>query len=98
MGPTSQSAPPARSGVVPGPHGDQGHGIGGVRGVGTAGLGIDHQLAVPVVGRDQHRGSGGFRGRQDPAQALVHGFHRLDDRREYAGMSDHVGVGKVAEA
>ena len=74
---------------------DQGHGIGRVGSVRTAGLGVDHQLRIAVVGGDDH--SAAFRSHRlvDFTQAGVHGFNGFGGGFELAAVAHHVGVGEV---
>ena len=86
--------------VAPGGPADEDHrdrvqGVGGVR---AAGRGIDHHLAVAVVGGDD----ASRRPCPRPpaitcAEAGVDRLDRLDRRLEDAGVADHVGVGVVAD-
>ena len=41
-------------------HQNKGHGIGGVIGVRTTGVGIDHHFGVAVIGGDEPRASAAF--------------------------------------
>ena len=56
-----------------------------------------HLVGVAVVGGQQHRAAHRERLLDDLARTLVHRFHRLDRRVEYAGVADHVAVGKVED-
>ena len=56
VGATSSSAPPSRSGAAEVFVNEvEGDGVGGVRGVRLAGGGVDHLLAVAVIGGDKER-------------------------------------------
>ncbi len=68
--------------------------MGGVR---LAGLEIEHQFGVAVVGGDQHFTAGLLDGRQDAAERGVDRLDRLDGGIEVAGMADHVRVGQIAD-
>ena len=45
--------------------------VGGVRGLHGAGVGIEHLLGVPVIGRDDDDAAAGARRLDHPADALV---------------------------
>ena len=74
---------------------EDGDGVGGVRGVRAAGLGVAHKFGVAVVCGDQKGAALTGDGVGDAAQAGVDGFDRHDGGRQAAGMADHVGVGEV---
>ena len=70
--------------------------VGGVRGEGGT-VRLVHLVGVAVVGGQQHRAAHRERLLDDLARTLVHRFHRLDRRVKYAGVADHVAVGKVED-
>ena len=70
--------------------------IGGVGGVGRA-VGVAHQLAVAVVGRDEELAAEGERLFHDLAHAVVDRFHGFDAGLDHAGVADHVGIGEVQD-
>ncbi len=76
---------------------EQRHRIGGVRGMRPAGLGIAHHLAIAVVGGDDQRAAGALDGVGDAPEPGVDRLHRLDRRRQAAGVADHVGIGVVQD-
>ena len=69
---------------------DKRHFIGGVRRLGLTGTGVNHLFGVAVIGRDQHRHPGGPGGSDDPAEAVIHRFHRGHRRLNDAGVANHV--------
>ena len=82
VGATSQMRPPVRSfalaiGVV---HVEERHRVQRVRGVRRAGLGVDHLLAVAVVGGDDERAALLANGLRDATDAHVDGLDGLDRR------------------
>src|SRR5436190_22489642 len=66
--------------VVAFPHQHERHRIGRMRRVGAAGHGIDHQLAVAVIGGDQQGGAAPLGALQHAREAAVDGFDRLHGR------------------
>ena len=77
--------------------GDQqeGYRVGGVGSVGAAGEWVDEHLGVAVVGGDEPVGAALLDGLVDASELGVYGFDGTDGGFEFAGVSDHVGVGKV---
>ena len=65
--------------------------MGGVR----RAVGLEHLLAVAVVGGDDQRPALLVDGRDDLAEAGVRLLDRRDGGRDHAGVADHVGVGEV---
>ena len=97
VGATSRSDPPARRAFAPASTATKGTGLV-VWAVCTPPVsGIDHHLAVAVVGRDEDAGPRLRRTRQHPVEAPVHRLHRLDDGRQHPGVPHHVRVGVVAQ-
>ena len=78
-------------------HIDQRHRVGGVRGVRLAGDGIDHGLAVAVIGGDDPDGVALLDGLVDAGELAVDGLDGLDGRGQNAGVADHVGIGEVGD-
>ena len=76
-------------------HHDERHGIRGMRRLRTARSGIDHLLGVAVVGGNDHGAATLPERRVNLAQAAVNSFDGGDGRRNLAGVSHHVGIGKV---
>ncbi len=66
-----------------------------MRGMRPARDGIDHHLAVAVVGGDDHRAARLLKRGDNTGKALIHRLAGLDRGPEIAGMADHVGVGIV---
>ena len=58
---------------------------------------VDHLISVAVIGGQKQLPAGGQDFRDDAAHTGVDCLDRLDGRLEMAGMSDHVGVGKVED-
>src|SRR3954447_2515713 len=76
-------------------HGDyQGDGIEGVGGVGGT-VGLEHVVAVAVVGGDDAGAAFGGDGVDDLGELGVHRFQGLDGGGDHARMSHHVRVGEV---
>src|SRR5665647_739023 len=71
--------------------------IGRVRGVRSASLRIDHHLTVAVIRGDEQACARGLRRRNDARETAIYSFHRFQDGGDRARMTDHVGVGVVAE-
>ena len=69
--------------------------VGRVGRVRAAGGGVDHLLAVAVVGGDDRDAALPLDRVQDPADADVDVLDRLDRGGEHAGVADHVAVGEV---
>jgi len=65
-----------------------------VGGVGGA-VGLEHVVAVAVVGGDDAGAAPGGYGLDHLAELGVDGLDRLDRGRDVAGVADHVGVGEV---
>ena len=59
--------------------------------------GVEHLLAVAVVGGNQHFAAGCLGGSHDFAHAVVERFHRFDGGGQHAAVPDHVAVGEVAQ-
>ncbi len=59
--------------------------------------GIDHLLAVAVIGGDEHPRIRDLRAQHHPRKAPVHRFHSADGRVQLAGMAHHVSVGVVTQ-
>ncbi|KKL45762.1 hypothetical protein LCGC14_2352400, partial [marine sediment metagenome] len=55
-----------------------------------AGFGIDHDLAIAVIGGDDHRPTGSLKRLKHPAQAAIHRLAGGDRGVQIAGMADHV--------
>src|SRR5208283_4697610 len=66
-----------------------------MRGVRTAGGGIDHHLGVPVIGRDQHRAAFGANRGFDSTETGIDRFNGFHSRLNLARMPNHIGVGEV---
>src|SRR3954470_17182337 len=73
---------------------DQGDGIEGVGGVGGA-VGLEHVVAVAVIGGDDAGAAPGGDGVDDLGELGVHSFQGLDGGGDDAGVAHHVGVGEV---
>src|SRR3954463_230207 len=79
-------------------HGDyQGDGIEGGGGVGGA-VGLQHVVAVAVVGGDDAGAALGGDGVDDLGELGVDGFEGLDCGGDDAGVADHVGIGEVDDS
>ena len=63
--------------------------------MGAAGGGVDHLLAVAVVGGDDGAAALSLDGVEDSAAADIDGFDGLNGGGENAGVADHVAVGEV---
>lgn len=74
---------------------DEGYGVGGVGGVGTAGGWVDEHLCVAVVGGDEEGSAYAADLVVDAAELGVYGFDGADGGLELTGVADHVGVGEV---
>ena len=66
-----------------------------MRGLGTAGRGVDHLLGVAVISGDDHRSPVLLQRLVNLAEAGVHSFDRRDGWRNLPRMSHHVGIGEV---
>ena len=67
-----------------------------MRSVRLAGRGIEHDLDVAVVSRDDRHHSLFPCRSADAAQALIEHFHGLDRGSDDSRMADHVGIRVVA--
>jgi hypothetical protein len=89
---TAFAQPPAFEAIV---HHDQLHRISRMRRMRPAGRGVDHLLAVPMVGGHDGRATLAMHRRQDPADAFVHDLDGFHGRLQHAGVAHHVAVGEV---
>ena len=94
VGARSASSPPSRS-VQSIAGDDQRHGIRRVGRVRADAVCLEHLLRVAVVGRHEADAAPALDGRDDLAEAAVHGLDRLHDGRDHSRVADHVGVGEV---
>ena len=63
--------------------------------MGAAGGGVDHLLAVAVVGGDDRATALALDGVENPPAADIDGLDGFDGGGENAGVADHVAVGEV---
>ena len=54
-----------------------------------------HFIRIAVIRRDEHCAAHLRHRVNNAAHAGVHSFHRLDGGFKYAGVADHIAVGKV---
>ena len=95
VGARSASRPSASAAPSGPPTSTTGTGLVRVGGVRPAGFGVDHGLAIAVVGGHDHRPAGASQRFQNPAKPRSTGLAGGDGGVQIAGMADHVGVGVV---
>lgn len=64
-------------------------------GVDFAGLGINHDFGIAVIGGDEKVSIG--KSKPKAAQLDVDGFDGFNGGLDIAGVTDHIGVGKIDE-
>ena len=97
VGARSESSPPSRS-SAPATVSDERHRVRRVRRVRADAVVLEQLLGVPVVGRHEADAACAVRRLDDLAEAGVGRLDRRDDRRDHAGVADHVRVREVDDA